>query len=304
VVEGVVLAPDRSAMGSFLDFPVPPPRESIICGNTVLYGATGGKLFAAGRAGERFAVRNSGGIAVVEGTGAHACEYQTAGVVVILGPTGRNFGAGMSGGEAFVLDVNGESAVVAGVTVCDCTRPSTLIAGPRPRAADTLLDVYNHDMIAPQRVSAGSAEETRLRTLIEEHVAETGSPYGTHILRFWPQARDYFWHLVPNTTPLRADSQALMHVPNWSARSRAAVLAAAPAPALPARTGSGYRVAPYQAQHILVAAGGGGSAIVKSGGASMTMGARGTASVAGDTVTAAVGAGVLGVLGSGKAQLR
>lgn len=107
VVEGVVLAPERASISSFLDYPALPPREGIIAGNTVLYGATGGKLFAAGRAGERFAVRNSGGVAVVEGTGAHACEYQTAGCVVILGPTGRNFGAGMSGGEAFVLDVNG-----------------------------------------------------------------------------------------------------------------------------------------------------------------------------------------------------
>jgi glutamate synthase domain-containing protein 3 len=80
--------------------------ESVIMGNTVMYGATGGRLFAAGRAGERFCVRNSGGLAVVEGCGDHGCEYMTNGVAVVLGPTGRNFGAGMSGGVAFVLDLD------------------------------------------------------------------------------------------------------------------------------------------------------------------------------------------------------
>src|SRR5205814_927381 len=76
-------------------------HENTILGNTVMYGATGGGLYAAGRAGERFCVRNSGGHAVVEGVGDHGCEYMTGGVVVILGETGRNFGAGMSGGLAF-----------------------------------------------------------------------------------------------------------------------------------------------------------------------------------------------------------
>ncbi len=78
---------------------------NIIAGNTILYGATGGELFLRGRAGERFAVRNSGGAAVVEGVGDHGCEYMTGGTVVVLGPTGRNFAAGMSGGTAFVLDL-------------------------------------------------------------------------------------------------------------------------------------------------------------------------------------------------------
>ncbi|HZA19207.1 MAG TPA: glutamate synthase-related protein, partial [Actinomycetota bacterium] len=88
----------------------PPENDAgdpYLVGNTVLYGATGGQLFVAGRAGERFAVRNSGAVAVVEGTGDHACEYMTAGAVVILGPTGRNVGAGMSGGEAYVYDPDG-----------------------------------------------------------------------------------------------------------------------------------------------------------------------------------------------------
>ena len=80
-------------------------EEHIIAGNTILYGATSGELFLRGRAGERFAVRNSGGAAVVEGVGDHGCEYMTGGTVVVLGPTGRNFAAGMSGGTAFVLDL-------------------------------------------------------------------------------------------------------------------------------------------------------------------------------------------------------
>src|SRR5207244_1205375 len=79
-------------------------RDNVVIGNTVLYGATGGRFFAAGRAGERFAVRNSGALAVVEGCGDHGCEDMTAGTVVVLGPTGRHFAAGMSAGVAFVLD--------------------------------------------------------------------------------------------------------------------------------------------------------------------------------------------------------
>ena len=89
-------------------------RDNVILGNTCLYGATGGTLFAAGTAGERFAVRNSGATAVIEGTGDHCCEYMTDGVVVILGETGRNFGAGMSNGVAFVLDERGVSLFAGG----------------------------------------------------------------------------------------------------------------------------------------------------------------------------------------------
>src|SRR5690606_38654938 len=84
------------------------PEESIIVGNTVLYGAITGECYFRGVAGERFAVRNSGAYAVVEGTGDHGCEYMTGGVVVVLGPTGRNFAAGMSGGVAYVLDEAGD----------------------------------------------------------------------------------------------------------------------------------------------------------------------------------------------------
>ena len=80
-------------------------RDAVIVGNTCLYGATGGELYAAGRAGERFGVRNSGALAVVEGVGDHCCEYMTGGIVVVLGRTGLNFGAGMTGGFAYVLDI-------------------------------------------------------------------------------------------------------------------------------------------------------------------------------------------------------
>jgi glutamate synthase domain-containing protein 3 len=82
------------------------PHQNVILGNTALYGATAGKLFAAGVAGERFGVRNSGATAVIEGAGEHCCEYMTGGCVVVLGETGRNFGAGMTGGQAYVYDVN------------------------------------------------------------------------------------------------------------------------------------------------------------------------------------------------------
>ena len=110
---------------------VRPPEDDagdpVLIGNAALYGATGGELYCAGRAGERFAVRNSGAIAVVEGAGDHACEYMTGGTVVVLGDCGRNVGAGMSGGELFVLGearVNGELVASAQLTDCRSGRPS------------------------------------------------------------------------------------------------------------------------------------------------------------------------------------
>ena len=96
-----------------------PAEENVIVGNTVLYGATAGRAFFAGRAGERFAVRNSGASAVVEGVGDHGCEYMTGGRVVVLGPTGRNFAAGMSGGIAYVLDSDGAFAVRCNLELVD-----------------------------------------------------------------------------------------------------------------------------------------------------------------------------------------
>jgi glutamate synthase domain-containing protein 2/glutamate synthase domain-containing protein 1/glutamate synthase domain-containing protein 3 len=127
-----------------------------ICGNTCLYGATGGRLFANGRAGERFAVRNSGATAVVEGVGDHGCEYMTNGTVVILGKTGKNFGAGMSGGTAFVYDVDGK--------FFSRVNSEMVVALPVKR---------------PQDIAA-------VKSLIEEHLALTGSPQAAKLLADWP----------------------------------------------------------------------------------------------------------------------
>jgi len=163
----------------------PPPhapfswRDNVIVGNTVLYGATGGKLFVAGRAGERFAVRNSGAIAVVEGTGDHCCEYMTQGIVVVLGRTGRNFGAGMSWGTAFVLDEDG-----------------------------TFPRRYNPELITIERLERREDEEL-LRSLIEEHAHKTGSPWARHILDHWPQFRPKFWKVVPLSVPMDVMGHAI-----------------------------------------------------------------------------------------------
>lgn len=150
-------------------------QDTTIIGNTCLYGATGGKLFAAGLAGERFAVRNSGAHAVVEGVGDHGCEYMTDGVVCVLGPTGLNFGAGMTGGIAFVLDLE-----------------------------NRFVDRYNHELIDIRRVQTEAMTEHRdfLRATIKEYVAETGSEWGQQILENF---RDYvgcFWLVKPRATDI------------------------------------------------------------------------------------------------------
>ena len=140
--------------------------DPYLVGNTVLYGATGGQLYVAGRAGERFAVRNSGAVAVVEGTGDHACEYMTAGAVVILGPTGRNLGAGMSGGEAYVY------------------------------APDSLLEAcLNHQLVAAYEPTPGQLES--LRRVITRHVDATGSRVGAGILEDWKAASSAFKRVAP-----------------------------------------------------------------------------------------------------------
>ncbi|MEV6346742.1 glutamate synthase large subunit [Actinoplanes sp. NPDC051851] len=138
-------------------------EENIIAGNTILYGATGGEVFLRGRAGERFAVRNSGGAAVVEGVGDHGCEYMTGGTVVVLGPTGRNFAAGMSGGKAFLLDLD------------------TSLVNPE------LVD------LAPLT----EEEREQLRTLVEKHHAETDSAVAGRLLKDWPHAVEQFTAVVP-----------------------------------------------------------------------------------------------------------
>jgi glutamate synthase (NADPH/NADH) large chain len=133
-------------------------HENVIVGNTCLYGATSGRAFFAGRAGERFAVRNSGASAVVEGVGDHGCEYMTGGVVVVIGDTGRNFAAGMSGGVAYVLDDDGALA---------------------SRVNAAMVDVE----------PLGEGDEEALRELVEEHVALTRSALGKRMLATWRKHR-------------------------------------------------------------------------------------------------------------------
>ena len=143
-----------------------PWHASTIVGNTVLYGATGGAFYAAGRAGERFAVRNSGAVAVVEGTGDHACEYMTGGVVLVLGPTGRNFAAGMTGGLAYVFDEDGG-----------------------------FLSRCNGELVEVGALDAG--DEENIRALLSRHLELTGSPRAADLLARWEEVRTRFWRIVP-----------------------------------------------------------------------------------------------------------
>ncbi len=151
-------------------------HETTIIGNTCLYGATGGKLFASGMAGERFGVRNSGCTTVVEGIGDHGCEYMTGGVVAVLGSTGINFGAGMTGGFAYVYDEK-----------------------------NTFGDNYNHDVeivrIAPEHMEA---HRVFLRELIEEFVEETGSQCGQNILNNFADSIAKFWLVKPKAASLES----------------------------------------------------------------------------------------------------
>ncbi|MXY47372.1 MAG: glutamate synthase large subunit [Chloroflexi bacterium] len=144
------------------------PEENIIVGNVVLYGATGGKAFIRGVAGERFAVRNSGAETVVEGVGEHGCEYMTRGKVVVLGPTGRNFAAGMSGGEAYVLDESSDFA-----SLC------------------------NHEMVGLEKVE-DAEDERGLRSLIEEHYEQTGSANARRVLDDWGAMLPKFVKVMPH----------------------------------------------------------------------------------------------------------
>jgi glutamate synthase (ferredoxin) len=141
-------------------------HESSIIGNTCLYGATGGALYAAGRAGERFAVRNSGGVAVVEGVGDHGCEYMTGGVVLVLGATGRNFAAGMTGGLAYVFDEQGAFG----------SRCNT--------------ELVNLDQLSEQ-------DDENIRALLTRHLELTGSQRAADLLARWQAARGSFWRVQP-----------------------------------------------------------------------------------------------------------
>ena len=159
----------------------PPPeagyveRETPIMGNTCLYGATGGELYAAGIAGERFAVRNSGAVAVIEGAGDHCCEYMTGGVVCVLGRTGLNFAAGFTGGFAYVLDQDRD-----------------------------FVDRYNHELVDIHRISMEGTEQNlhHLRTLIEAHVRETDSDFGAEILNDFRTFIGKFWLVKPKAAAI------------------------------------------------------------------------------------------------------
>jgi glutamate synthase (ferredoxin) len=152
---------------------VPPDGDAgdpWLVGNTILYGATGGELFVAGRAGERFGVRNSGATAVVEGVGDHAAEYMTGGTIVVLGPVGENLAAGMTGGEVFVRD------------------PGALV-----------VERTDRDLVDPRRLDDEALG--RLRALLERHIALTGSALASDIVGDWGGRRHEFLHVVPRPDP-------------------------------------------------------------------------------------------------------
>jgi glutamate synthase (NADPH/NADH) large chain len=169
------------------------PAENIIVGNTVLYGAISGEAYFEGVAGERFAVRNSGAIAVVEGTGDHGCEYMTGGVVVVLGKTGRNFAAGMSGGVAYVYDPDGTFQSLCNTEMVTFAPVSAAAAPPdadAPRQRG--LSVENAGMGDMLRFDA-----ERLRILIERHHLHTGSARAEYLLDNWDQVVSRFVKVMP-----------------------------------------------------------------------------------------------------------
>jgi glutamate synthase (NADPH) large chain len=151
------------------------PRETVIMGNTCLYGATGGELYAAGVAGERFAVRNSGALAVIEGAGDHCCEYMTGGAVCVLGRTGVNFGAGFTGGFAYVLDLE-----------------------------RNFVDRYNHELIDISRIhpEAMQSHVQHLEALLERHVAETESAWAAEIQNDLRTFLPKFWVVKPKAASI------------------------------------------------------------------------------------------------------
>ena len=159
--------------------------ENTIIGNTVLYGATNGKLFAAGRAGERFAVRNSGASVVIEGCGTNGCEYMTGGVAVILGSIGANFGAGMTGGMAYLYDPDGKAA-----------------------------DMINMETLVTCAVSVPHWQN-ELKTMIERHLAETGSRKAAEILQHWDLEMQNFVQVCPK--------EMLVHLPQPLTYEEAAI---------------------------------------------------------------------------------
>jgi glutamate synthase (NADPH/NADH) large chain len=157
--------------------------ENIITGNVVLYGAITGEAYFRGVGGERFAVRNSGATAVVEGLGDHGCEYMTGGTVAVLGATGRNFAAGMSGGIAYVLDVDGEFAKRCNTAMVDLEP----VLSESEQQAKLARDIWHQ----------GESDEAILKRLIENHVRHTGSKRGRELLDGWAQSRQRFVKVFP-----------------------------------------------------------------------------------------------------------
>jgi glutamate synthase (NADPH) large chain len=156
----LILRPPTNAPESFV------AEDNIIAGNVILYGATGGEVFIRGQVGERFCVRNSGAVAVVEGVGDHACEYMTGGRVVVLGPTGRNFAAGMSGGIAYVYDPD-----------------------------DALPQLHNGEMVDIETLDEEDVEF--LRSVVRRHREETDSVVANRILDRWHQNVRHFVKVMP-----------------------------------------------------------------------------------------------------------
>jgi len=170
------------------------PEKSIIVGNTVLYGAIAGECYFRGVGGERFGVRNSGAIAVVEGTGDHGCEYMTGGVVAVIGPTGRNFAAGMSGGIAYVLDENGDFERRCNLAMVDL-EPVPSENQVMERRAHQGGDLESHGLVNLSDMTR--FDEERLHQLIENHLHYTGSARAREILDNWAAYLPKFVKVMP-----------------------------------------------------------------------------------------------------------
>jgi glutamate synthase (NADPH/NADH) large chain len=171
------------------------PEDSIIIGNTVLYGAIEGECYFRGVAGERFAVRNSGAVAVIEGAGDHCCEYMTGGVVVVLGPTGRNFAAGMSGGIAYVLDEDGAFTSRCNLAMVELE--------PMPQEEEFNARVFHHarDLeshgLVDVMADLSERDAQRLHHLISRHARFTGSAVAAKILSEWSTWYPKFRKVMP-----------------------------------------------------------------------------------------------------------
>jgi glutamate synthase (NADPH/NADH) large chain len=162
--------------------------NNIIIGNTVLYGAISGEAFFNGVAGERFAVRNSGATAIVEGTGDHGCEYMTGGTVVVLGATGRNFAAGMSGGIAYVYDPDGDFEARCNTAMVSLEQ---VLTAKEQEAHSATFHVQHKDQ-------GREADEVILKRLIERHFKHTGSTRARLLLDNWADSRGKFVKVFPS----------------------------------------------------------------------------------------------------------